>query len=70
MLGGVIAGFGLGYRSNEFDSFGISMDDRVTRYEESVAVLRGRWPVLPDGGPGQLPERRRGGLSGGGHGAP
>ena len=45
--GRAIAGFGLGYRSNEFDSFGISMDDRVARYEESVAVLRGLWADEP-----------------------
>jgi alkanesulfonate monooxygenase SsuD/methylene tetrahydromethanopterin reductase-like flavin-dependent oxidoreductase (luciferase family) len=41
--GRVIAGLGMGYRSNEYESFGISMDDRVARYEESVALLRQLW---------------------------
>jgi alkanesulfonate monooxygenase SsuD/methylene tetrahydromethanopterin reductase-like flavin-dependent oxidoreductase (luciferase family) len=45
--GRAIAGFGLGYRGNEYDAFGISMDDRVARYEESVAVLRGLWSGQP-----------------------
>jgi alkanesulfonate monooxygenase SsuD/methylene tetrahydromethanopterin reductase-like flavin-dependent oxidoreductase (luciferase family) len=45
--GRAIAGFGLGYRGNEYDAFGISMDDRVARYEESVAVLRGLWSDQP-----------------------
>jgi len=41
--GRVIAGLGLGYRSNEYESFGLSMDDRVSRYEESVTLLRQLW---------------------------
>ncbi|HEY8532624.1 MAG TPA: LLM class flavin-dependent oxidoreductase [Micromonospora sp.] len=45
--GRAIAGFGLGYRSNEYESFGISMDDRVSRYEESVTVIRQLWSNEP-----------------------
>jgi len=41
--GRVIAGFGMGYRENEFESFGISLDDRVGRFEESIQVIRGLW---------------------------
>jgi len=41
--GQVIAGFGMGYRPNEFDAFGISMADRKGRYEESVQILREFW---------------------------
>lgn len=45
--GHAIAGFGMGYRSNEYDAFGIAMDERVGRYEESVAILRGLWSGEP-----------------------
>jgi alkanesulfonate monooxygenase SsuD/methylene tetrahydromethanopterin reductase-like flavin-dependent oxidoreductase (luciferase family) len=45
--GRAIAGFGLGYRGNEYEAFGLSMDDRVSRYQESVAVLRGLWADQP-----------------------
>jgi alkanesulfonate monooxygenase SsuD/methylene tetrahydromethanopterin reductase-like flavin-dependent oxidoreductase (luciferase family) len=41
--GHAVAGLGMGYRSNEYDAFGISMDDRVKRYEESVELLRRLW---------------------------
>jgi alkanesulfonate monooxygenase SsuD/methylene tetrahydromethanopterin reductase-like flavin-dependent oxidoreductase (luciferase family) len=41
--GRAVAGFGMGYRENEFESFGIAMDDRVGRFEESIAVIRGLW---------------------------
>jgi alkanesulfonate monooxygenase SsuD/methylene tetrahydromethanopterin reductase-like flavin-dependent oxidoreductase (luciferase family) len=41
--GHAVAGLGMGYRSNEYDAFGISMDDRVARYEESVELLRRLW---------------------------
>jgi alkanesulfonate monooxygenase SsuD/methylene tetrahydromethanopterin reductase-like flavin-dependent oxidoreductase (luciferase family) len=41
--GRVIAGFGLGYRENEFESFGIPLTDRVGRYEESVQIIRQLW---------------------------
>jgi len=41
--GRVIAGFALGYRDNEFESFGIPLADRVSRYEESVHIIRRLW---------------------------
>jgi alkanesulfonate monooxygenase SsuD/methylene tetrahydromethanopterin reductase-like flavin-dependent oxidoreductase (luciferase family) len=41
--GRLIAGFGLGYRENEFESFGIPLTDRVSRYEESVQIIRRLW---------------------------
>jgi len=41
--GQVIAGFGMGYRENEFRSFGIPMDERKTRYEEAIEVIRALW---------------------------
>jgi alkanesulfonate monooxygenase SsuD/methylene tetrahydromethanopterin reductase-like flavin-dependent oxidoreductase (luciferase family) len=41
--GRAVAGLGLGYRSNEYESFGISMEDRVARYEEGVTLLRRLW---------------------------
>ena len=41
--GRTIAGFGLGYRENEFAAFGIPLDERVTRFEESIAVIRSLW---------------------------
>jgi alkanesulfonate monooxygenase SsuD/methylene tetrahydromethanopterin reductase-like flavin-dependent oxidoreductase (luciferase family) len=45
--GRVIAGFGMGYRENEFDSFGIPLGDRVSRYEEGVQLLRALWSGEP-----------------------
>lgn len=41
--GRVIAGFGMGYRQNEFDAFGVGLDERVARFEESVHIIRGLW---------------------------
>ncbi|MBM0124260.1 LLM class flavin-dependent oxidoreductase [Pimelobacter simplex] len=41
--GHAVAGLGMGYRSNEYEAFGISMDDRVQRYTESVELLRRLW---------------------------
>lgn len=41
--GHAIAGFGLGYRENEFASFGVPMDERVGRFEESVDIVRALW---------------------------
>jgi alkanesulfonate monooxygenase SsuD/methylene tetrahydromethanopterin reductase-like flavin-dependent oxidoreductase (luciferase family) len=41
--GRAVAGFGMGYRENEFESFGISMDDRVGRFDESVRLIRELW---------------------------
>jgi alkanesulfonate monooxygenase SsuD/methylene tetrahydromethanopterin reductase-like flavin-dependent oxidoreductase (luciferase family) len=45
--GRVIAGFGMGYRENEFASFGIPMDERASRFEESIAIIRGLWSGAP-----------------------
>jgi alkanesulfonate monooxygenase SsuD/methylene tetrahydromethanopterin reductase-like flavin-dependent oxidoreductase (luciferase family) len=41
--GRTIAGFGMGYRGNEYESFGVPMADRVERYEESVELIRRLW---------------------------
>lgn len=41
--GRAVAGFGMGYRENEFESFGIPMDDRIGRYEESISLIRRLW---------------------------
>jgi alkanesulfonate monooxygenase SsuD/methylene tetrahydromethanopterin reductase-like flavin-dependent oxidoreductase (luciferase family) len=41
--GHVIAGFGMGYRENEFEAFNVPMDERATRYEESVQLIRQLW---------------------------
>jgi alkanesulfonate monooxygenase SsuD/methylene tetrahydromethanopterin reductase-like flavin-dependent oxidoreductase (luciferase family) len=45
--GRAVAGFGMGYRENEFESFGIGMGDRVGRYEESINIIRGLWSGEP-----------------------
>ncbi|MDQ7903803.1 LLM class flavin-dependent oxidoreductase [Phytohabitans sp. ZYX-F-186] len=45
--GRAVAGFGLGYRENEFESFGVPLSERVTRYEESVAIVRALWTAEP-----------------------
>lgn len=45
--GRAIAGFGLGYRENEFAAFGIPMDARVSRYEESIEIIRDLWSGEP-----------------------
>jgi alkanesulfonate monooxygenase SsuD/methylene tetrahydromethanopterin reductase-like flavin-dependent oxidoreductase (luciferase family) len=41
--GRAIAGFGLGYRAIEFESFGVDAAERVSRFSESVAVIRMLW---------------------------
>lgn len=41
--GRVIAGFGLGYRENEFSSFGVPLDERAERFEESIGLVRALW---------------------------
>ena len=41
--GHAIAGFGMGYRENEFASFGVPMDERAGRFEESVRIVRSLW---------------------------
>ncbi len=45
--GRAVAGFGMGYRDNEFEAFGVAMGDRVGRFEESVAVIRSLWSGEP-----------------------
>jgi alkanesulfonate monooxygenase SsuD/methylene tetrahydromethanopterin reductase-like flavin-dependent oxidoreductase (luciferase family) len=45
--GRAIAGFGLGYRENEFASFGVPMGERVSRFEESIEIVRGLWSGAP-----------------------
>ncbi|GAA2399026.1 hypothetical protein GCM10010191_02270 [Actinomadura vinacea] len=45
--GRAIAGLGMGYRGNEFASFGVPMDERVSRYEESVTLMRELWADRP-----------------------
>ncbi|URM93877.1 LLM class flavin-dependent oxidoreductase [Actinomadura madurae] len=41
--GRAVAGFGMGYRENEFASFGVSMRDRLGRYVEAVELIRRLW---------------------------
>src|SRR6266496_420036 len=41
--GHAIAGFGMGYRENEFTSFGVPMNERASRFEESVHIVRSLW---------------------------
>ncbi|MGY2872921.1 alkanesulfonate monooxygenase SsuD/methylene tetrahydromethanopterin reductase-like flavin-dependent oxidoreductase (luciferase family) [Marmoricola sp. URHA0025 HA25] len=41
--GRAVAGFGMGYRENEFESFGVDMGARVGRFEESIDVIRSLW---------------------------
>lgn len=41
--GRAVAGFGMGYRENEFASFGVPMDERAARFEESVQIIRSLW---------------------------
>lgn len=41
--GRVILGVGAGYRQEEFDSFGISMDHRGGRLKEGVELIRALW---------------------------
>jgi alkanesulfonate monooxygenase SsuD/methylene tetrahydromethanopterin reductase-like flavin-dependent oxidoreductase (luciferase family) len=41
--GRVIAGFGMGYRENEFASFGVGLGERVERFEESIEIVRSLW---------------------------
>jgi alkanesulfonate monooxygenase SsuD/methylene tetrahydromethanopterin reductase-like flavin-dependent oxidoreductase (luciferase family) len=45
--GNAIAGFGMGYRENEFRSFGVPMDERIGRFEESVGLVRRLWTGAP-----------------------
>jgi alkanesulfonate monooxygenase SsuD/methylene tetrahydromethanopterin reductase-like flavin-dependent oxidoreductase (luciferase family) len=41
--GRAIAGFGMGYRENEFAAFGIPLEQRVGRFEESIGIIRDLW---------------------------
>jgi alkanesulfonate monooxygenase SsuD/methylene tetrahydromethanopterin reductase-like flavin-dependent oxidoreductase (luciferase family) len=41
--GHAIAGLGMGYRQNEFESFGVPMEERADRFEESVKIIRSLW---------------------------
>ncbi|GER22278.1 hypothetical protein NCCP1664_07750 [Zafaria cholistanensis] len=41
--GNAIAGFGMGYRENEFKSFGVPMEERISRFEESIQLVRQLW---------------------------
>lgn len=41
--GRAVAGFGMGYRENEFSAFGVPMDERIGRYTEAIEVIRGLW---------------------------
>lgn len=45
--GRAIAGFGMGYRENEFTSFGVPMAERVDRFTEGVRVARLLWSGEP-----------------------
>ena len=45
--GRVIAGFGMGYRENEFASFGVPMAERASRFEEAVTIVRALWTGAP-----------------------
>src|SRR5580692_3133722 len=45
--GRAVAGFGMGYRENEFAAFGIEMDQRVGRFEGSVELVRQLWAGRP-----------------------
>lgn len=47
---------GMGYRQEEFDLYGIPMEDRAARLEAAVRVLRRAWagePLVGDGGSGE-----------------
>jgi alkanesulfonate monooxygenase SsuD/methylene tetrahydromethanopterin reductase-like flavin-dependent oxidoreductase (luciferase family) len=41
--GNYILGIGLGYRQPEFDAFGVSLKERVPRFNESIALMRRLW---------------------------
>jgi alkanesulfonate monooxygenase SsuD/methylene tetrahydromethanopterin reductase-like flavin-dependent oxidoreductase (luciferase family) len=45
--GRAIAGFGMGYRENEFASFGVPMEERGDRFAESVELIRALWSGSP-----------------------
>jgi probable F420-dependent oxidoreductase len=41
--GRLILGLGAGWRPEEFDAFGVGLDERASRIRETVSVLRGAW---------------------------
>ena len=41
--GRFVLGAGLGYQGSDFDAFGIPISQRVSRFEESIAILRQAW---------------------------
>ncbi len=41
--GNFVLGAGLGYRTGEFEAFGISLKERAARFTESVALMRQLW---------------------------
>lgn len=45
--GRAAAGFGLGYRENEFRAFGVDLADRLARYEEALTIIRQLWTGEP-----------------------
>jgi alkanesulfonate monooxygenase SsuD/methylene tetrahydromethanopterin reductase-like flavin-dependent oxidoreductase (luciferase family) len=45
--GRLILGLGAGWRSEEFEAFGVGMDERASRVRETVSVLRGAWGPGP-----------------------
>jgi alkanesulfonate monooxygenase SsuD/methylene tetrahydromethanopterin reductase-like flavin-dependent oxidoreductase (luciferase family) len=42
-VGNFILGVGLGYRTGEFDAFGISLKERAPRFVESIELMRRLW---------------------------
>jgi probable F420-dependent oxidoreductase len=45
--GRVVLGVGIGYQASDFRAFGVPMDERVGRFEESVEILRQCWTGEP-----------------------
>ena len=45
--GRVVLGVGIGYQAADFRAFGIAMEDRLGRFEESVEILRQCWTGEP-----------------------
>jgi alkanesulfonate monooxygenase SsuD/methylene tetrahydromethanopterin reductase-like flavin-dependent oxidoreductase (luciferase family) len=45
--GRLILGIGAGWRAEEFEAFGVGMDERASRVRETVSVLRGAWGPGP-----------------------
>jgi len=41
--GNYVLGIGVGYREAEFNAFDVSLKDRVTRFEESIEIMRRLW---------------------------